>query len=142
MNVIASGRMIHNGTFNGSALAAGAAEATLGYLIGHAHEIYPRFETLGIRLAQGLASASSEVVVRQVGPIVMTAFNEPAEVRTIRDRANSDGARAARLSERLLYRGVHARPIWYLSTAHSEAEVDRAVSAVAEVLAESAAVRP
>jgi glutamate-1-semialdehyde 2,1-aminomutase len=141
MNLVASGRMIHNGTFNGNALAGAAAEATLGFLTERADEIYPRFETLGIRLAQGLAGTSPDVVVRQVGPIVMTAFNEPPEVRTIRDRANSDVERAARLSEGLLYRGVHARPIWYLSTAHSEAEVDRAIGAVADVLAESVAVR-
>lgn len=138
LSVISTGKMLHNGTFNGSALATAAAIATLKYLTDGASVIYPRLRWLGDRLAHGLAGASPSLTVRSEGPIAMTSFGEPACVRSVRDRRASDGPRLSTFLEALLHRGVHARPVWYISTVHTETDIDTAISAVRDVLTEPA----
>ncbi|OGN82107.1 MAG: hypothetical protein A2X23_08620 [Chloroflexi bacterium GWC2_73_18] len=137
MEVVASGRVAHLGTFNGNPLATAAAAATLRHLRDRAADVYPRLHDLGQRLARGLSAASPRLCVRQVGPIVNTAIGEPPEVRTVRDRAAADREAHERFIEALLGHGVHATPrgLWYLSTAHGETEVDQAVEAARAVLA-------
>jgi glutamate-1-semialdehyde 2,1-aminomutase len=93
------------------------------------------------RLANGLAAASPRLTVRQYGPIVHTAVGEPPDVRTIRDRAQGDSVAHGRFIEALLERGVHATPrgLWYISTAHGDAEIDATVAAAGEAAAEALA---
>jgi glutamate-1-semialdehyde 2,1-aminomutase len=103
--------------------------------------IYPELDRLGRRLADGLRMASPRLTVRQMGPIVHTAVGEPAEVRNVRDRASGDPAAHARFIEALLYQGVYATPrgLWYLSTAHTDDEVDATTEAAAAAAAEALA---
>jgi glutamate-1-semialdehyde 2,1-aminomutase len=59
-------------------------------------------------------------------------------VRTVRDRAGRDIDAYERFVEALLHRGVYTTPrgLWYLSTAHTEADVALAVDAARLILAE------
>ena len=117
MAPIADGRLVHNGTFNGNPIALSAAAATLRHLADSRDTIYPALEALGRRLGEGLAAASSRLTVRQVGSILFTSVDEPAVVRTVRDRTGGNPAAHARFVEALLQRGIHATPrgLWYLS---------------------------
>jgi glutamate-1-semialdehyde 2,1-aminomutase len=136
LRVITDGKLLHNGTFNGNALASAAAVATLTFLIDNADTLYSRLHRLGARLAAGLEGAAPNLTLRAVGPIVMTAFGEPAVVRTVRDRSGADATAAGRFLEALLRRHIHARQIWYISAAHTEEHVDQAVAAARAVLSE------
>jgi glutamate-1-semialdehyde 2,1-aminomutase len=138
MELIADGRVVHNGTFNGNGLAIAAGIAALGVLSAEPRVTYPRLRAMGSRLAAGLAAASPRLTVRQVGPIVQTAVDEPADVRDVRDRAVGDRDAHARFIEALLGHGVHASPrgLWYVSTAHGEADIDTAIEAAAAAASE------
>jgi glutamate-1-semialdehyde 2,1-aminomutase len=138
MAPIAMGRLAHNGTFNGNPLALSAGVAAIRYLAEGRSTIYPTLDRLGERLAHGLALSSPRLTVRQVGPIVHTAVDEPANVRTIRDRAVGNVSDHARFIEALLVRGIHTTPrgLWYVSTAHSDIDIDATVEAATEAARE------
>ncbi|MEO8229096.1 MAG: aspartate aminotransferase family protein [Chloroflexota bacterium] len=138
MAPIADGRLAHNGTFNGNPIAMAAGVASLRHLANGRKTIYPELDRLGARLARGLADASPRLTVRQAGPIVHTAVGEPSDLRTVRDRAQGDPLTHARFIEALLARGIHATPrgLWYVSTAHTDAEIDMAVAAALDAAAE------
>lgn len=133
MAPIANGRLVHNGTFNGNPIAMASGVASLRYLIDGRDQIYAELDRLGARLAAGLAAASPRLTVRQVGPIVHTAVDEPADVRTIRDRTG-DPAAHARFIEALLALGIHATPrgLWYVSTTHRDVDIDSTAAAAAD----------
>jgi glutamate-1-semialdehyde aminotransferase len=132
MAPIASGRLAHNGTFNGNRRQASGV-ASLRHLIDGGDQIYPELDRLGARLAAALAAASPRLTVRQCGPIVHTAVDEPADVRTIRDRTG-DPAAHARFIEALLALGIHATPrgLWYVSTTHRDVDIDATAGAAAD----------
>lgn len=138
MSPITNGRLAHNGTFNGNPVAMASGVATLRYLIEGQDRIYPELDRLGARLGAGLAAASARLTVRQFGPIVHTAVDEPEAVRTIRDRTG-DRAAHARFIEALLRRGIHATPrgLWYVSTAHRDVDIDETARAAAEAARET-----
>lgn len=138
MAPIADGKLAHNGTFNGNPIAMAAGCASLRHLSDGRTTIYPELERVATRLAAGLASVTPRLTVRQCGPIVHTAVDEPPHVRTIRDRTDGDPARHARFIEALLMHGIHATPrgLWYVSTAHTDAEIDTAIAAAGEAAAE------
>jgi glutamate-1-semialdehyde 2,1-aminomutase len=141
MDLVATGRVVHNGTFNGNGLAMAAGIAAVGALSADPATTYGRLHALGARLAAGLATASPRLTVRQLGPIVHTAVDEPALVRSVRDRASGDRAAHARFIEALLGLGVHATPrgLWYVSTTHGEDEVDLTIEAARSAAAETLA---
>ena len=138
MAPIADGRLAHNGTFNGNPIAMAGGCASLGHLADGRTTIYPELERVATRLAGGLAAASPRLTVRQCGPIVHTAVDEPTPIRTVRDRAAGDPPTHARFIEALLALGVHATPrgLWYVSTTHTDTEIDATVAAAAEAAAE------
>ncbi|HEV7810075.1 MAG TPA: aminotransferase class III-fold pyridoxal phosphate-dependent enzyme [Candidatus Limnocylindrales bacterium] len=134
MAPIADGQLAHNGTFNGNPIAMAAGCASVRHLADGRAAIYPELDRVARRLAGGLAAASPHLTVRQYGPIVHTAVHEPSTVRTIRDRAQGDPHTHARFIEALLSRGVHATPrgLWYVSTTHTDVEIDATVAAAAD----------
>ena len=138
MAPIADGRLAHNGTFNGNPIAMASGVATLSHLIEHRARLYPELDRLGERLAAALRAASPRLTVRQLGPIVHTAVDEPAGIRTVRDRTG-DPAAHGRFIEALLAHGVHATPrgLWYVSTAHGDAEIDATAEAAAAAAGET-----
>ncbi|MDP9481790.1 MAG: aminotransferase class III-fold pyridoxal phosphate-dependent enzyme [Chloroflexota bacterium] len=138
MAPIADGRLAHNGTFNGNPIAMAAGVASLRHLADGRATIYPELDRLATRLARGLGAASPRLTVRQAGPIVHTAVDEPSDVRTVRDRAQGDPFAHGRFIEALLARGIHATPrgLWYVSTAHGDADIDATAAAALDAAAE------
>ena len=121
MAPIADGKLAHNGTFNGNPIAMAAGCASLRHLSDGRATIYPELERVATRLATGLAAVTPRLTVRQCGPIVHTAVDEPPHVRTIRDRTEGDPPRHARFIEALLStRGARdaARPLVRLDDPH------------------------
>lgn len=129
--------VVHAGTYNGNPVVLAAAAATLEQL-GHA-DTYDRLEGLGARLAQGLGKAFTEhgmnVAINQIGPVVQCA-PDIAELTTFDEFLRADLSRYDSIVVELLRRGIFVLPggRWYVSTAHTDADIDSAIAAMNEAL--------
>ena len=138
-HILPAGKVFQAGTLSGNPLATAAGIATLKLLRDPA--VYARLETLSARLAAGLTEAAArtrlEHCVQRVGSM-LTLFFCPGPVTnwTTASRARTD--RYARFFWGLIERGVYLPcsqfEAWFVSAAHTEAEIDRTVAAAAEVL--------
>lgn len=140
MDDIAAGRVAHAGTFNAHPVAVAAAQATLAVLDEQREVIYAKLFALGRRLADGLgeaaATAGVPLLVDGPGPVVQTYVTTADAVRNYRDFAATDRAAMARLHGLLMERGVNTVPrgLWFLSAAHTEADIDETVALAADAL--------
>lgn len=134
------GPMYQDGTWAGHPLSMAAGLACLDAL--QEPGLYDRLEELGARLAQGLrdraARAGVPVQVNQMGGAVSLYFtDEPVEDFAGCER--SDTARFARFFRAMLDRGIHLAPspyeVWFVTAAHSAADVDQTLEAAGEAFA-------
>ncbi len=137
MDVIASGRLLHMGTFNGNPVCACAAATAVAELERRSDEIYPRLDALGAELAEifreEAAAAGLPIVVNQFGAAAH-AFVSDRQISTYADALASDPGAYRRFAGELLARGVHVTPkgLLYVSTAHEQSDLDRTREAVGE----------
>ncbi|HEY0410173.1 MAG TPA: glutamate-1-semialdehyde 2,1-aminomutase [Candidatus Dormibacteraeota bacterium] len=133
------GPVYQAGTLSGNPLAMAAGCAALDALRdGAAHA---RLEALGARLATGFSAAAeasgTPCAVNRVGSM-LTPFLGVAEVTDYATARGADPASFRRLHAAWLAAGVFWPPsqfeAGFLSTAHGEAEVDRAVEVFAAAL--------
>jgi glutamate-1-semialdehyde 2,1-aminomutase len=135
MQLIASGEVVHAGSLNGNPIALAGAKAALETLRGGAGEIYPRMRSLGERLASGIVGTLQGAGVPAVstgdGP-VFTIHLQGKRPTTYRDTLASDSRTWSDFVLALLDEGVLILPDgrWYISAAHSEADIDQALRAV------------
>ncbi|MBI4214143.1 MAG: glutamate-1-semialdehyde 2,1-aminomutase [Chloroflexi bacterium] len=137
--VAPEGPVYQAGTLSGNPVAMAAGIATLEELTKLG--AYDRLETLGARLASGLMRAAGAVQVplgvQRVGSMLTPFFCETS----VTDEASakrSDADRYARFFHGLLRRGVYPPPsqfeAWFVSLAHTEAEIDAVIAAAEEAL--------
>jgi glutamate-1-semialdehyde 2,1-aminomutase len=138
MQPIADGKVIHAGTMNSGSPTVAAALATLEVLEReHVHE---KLFNLGAQLMQGLQRAAQEtgqaMHVQGPGPMFNTNFTTLPPARNYRDTLASDRAKLGRFVQEMHERGVRliGRGLWYLSAAHTEADIDQAIAAARDVL--------
>jgi glutamate-1-semialdehyde 2,1-aminomutase len=141
MDMVATGKVMHMGTLNGNTLCTAAASATLDELSADDAAPLRRIERLGSRLAAGIRDAATRlgigIVVNSVGSVFETIFTGAAAVEdheTYRERSAETASAFAAL---LLEEGVYVRPscLWYLSTVHTDADVDATIEACSRALA-------
>lgn len=138
MRWIADGRVVHAGTMNAGNPCVAAAAATLAIL--ERDRVPDRLTVLGTRLAEGLRRVAREagapLRVAGPGPMVHCAFTSAESVRDLRDTFAFDRPRYLRFVHALQDRGIRLIPrgIWYVSAAHTEADIDHAVAVAGEVL--------
>jgi glutamate-1-semialdehyde 2,1-aminomutase len=141
MDDISTGRVAHAGTFNSHPVSVAAAQATLAVLDGQRDTVYPTLRDLGTRLAEGLRAAARAagvpMLVSAPGPILQTYLTDATQIRDYRDFAATDLAAMTRLHGLLMDRGVNIVPrgLWFLSTAHTTADIDTTVEIAADALA-------
>ena len=118
----------HAGTFNGNTVATAAVLASIDELASG--EVYEQVGKIGTALIQSVrdcAEASGLDLHVQGLPMAFHAsFAPPGPAMTrYRDLARSDPARYAGLADALIGHGVWVarRGIWYVSAAHTEADV-------------------
>lgn len=137
--------VFHGGTFNGSPVTMAAAQAALEELAADGGAVYRRLYALGDRLRAGLQARADQagvpVKAGGMGPVVFpyfTAAPEPYDWRSF--KTGCDHQAEGRFVWALLDRGVRVinRGLWYLSTAHTEQDVDRALAAAEGALADLA----
>jgi glutamate-1-semialdehyde 2,1-aminomutase len=136
MEVVADGRMRHVGTFNCAPPAAAAAVTALDLYRDGSPELYADLERVAGTLADGLAEAAADagvpLNVHQVGPLLQTFVLDPDQpVRSYADTALADAEAYALFAERMLERGVIVLPRgwWFISTEHSDADVEATLDA-------------
>lgn len=128
----------HAGTYNGNPLVLAAAVATMAEL--GEEGVYEDFERRGARLADGLrgALAAAGIIgaVNQVGPVVQFVFAVD-QLSNTADFFAADQARYDRLAVALLARGIYVMPggRLYLSTAHTDEQIDATIAAFVDALA-------
>jgi glutamate-1-semialdehyde 2,1-aminomutase len=139
MSVVADGRVRHVGTFNCSPPAAAGAMAAVSAYRAGAPKLYERIETMAARLAAGLreaaAAAGVPLLINQVGPLLQAFVMDPDdEVTSYADTARADTDAFAVFTAAMLDRGVMVLPRgwWFLSTEHSEADLELTVAASRE----------
>ncbi len=134
--------VVHAGTYNGNPVSLAAAHATLATLASTLP--YPQVNALAGQLAEGFREALRRTgrrgVAHSVGPVVQVAL-ELEELASFEDYLRADWAGYDRLLVELLRRGQFALPggRWYLSTAHTAADVHDSVVAFEAALRAGAA---
>jgi glutamate-1-semialdehyde 2,1-aminomutase len=139
-HILPAGKVFQAGTLSGNPLATAAGIATLKTL--RDTNPYPRLQQLSTRLATGLeAAARAAGVACTMGWFnsMMTLFFTAEPVTDWDTAARCDMQRYARWFWGLIERGVYMPcsqfEALFVSTAHTEADIDATVSAAREVLA-------
>ncbi len=141
--VAPAGPVYQAGTLSGNPLAMRAGIETLDIL--SAPGTYERLESLGARLADGLAAAAAQAgvpsTVNRVGSM-LTAFFTDGPVTDYASAVRSDTKRYATFFHGMLVRGVYLAPSQFeaafLSTVHDPALVDRTIAQAAAAMKEVA----
>jgi glutamate-1-semialdehyde 2,1-aminomutase len=130
------------GTYNGNPLATTAASATLDHLQRNRQELYPRLERLAASLAAGIARIAEDlgapIVVNRVGSAMVLMWGSPDPTTTYHEFMTSDVSAIGRFESALLRHGVliHGDGRLFLSTAHTQDDVDGTLEVMARALAE------
>ncbi|HET9178240.1 MAG TPA: glutamate-1-semialdehyde 2,1-aminomutase [Terriglobia bacterium] len=138
MDLVApSGPVYQAGTLSGNPLAVAAGTKTLELL--RRPGTYDRLEMLGKKLATGLEEQAGQtripITVNRMGSMMTTFFN-PGPVTDYSSAKKSDSAMFAGFFRELLERGVYFPPSQFeslfVSTAHTEDDIDFTVRSAAE----------
>jgi len=130
------GPVYQAGTLSGNPLAMAAGIATLGYLIEHEDEVYPRLERVTQAIAEGVGELAREAGVplrtNRVGSM-FTWFFTGEPVTDFQSAAGSDTEAFGRFHRRMMEAGVWLPPSQYeaafVSAAHGDAEVEMVLEA-------------
>jgi glutamate-1-semialdehyde 2,1-aminomutase len=129
----------HSGTYNANVLVVAASIACLDLLTANDGEAYRALHARGARLREGVAALGAELglplQVQGIGPMFHAAFAaEP--LRDYRSAAAMDTARYHRLTRALMERGIRVleRGLWYVSTAHTDADLDQTLTILGDEL--------
>lgn len=139
MELIEQGKVIHAGTMNSGNPTVAAALATIRVL--EREMPYDRMYRLGQQLMAGLREAALEtrqnLVVQGLGPMFVTYFGNDGELTDYRDTFQADKGKLNRFIAGLHDEGIRVigRGLWYISAAHTEADIADAIAAAARVLA-------
>lgn len=141
MGLIAEGRVIHAGTYNANPMVMAATKATLEELAANGAAVYDQLRTRGVELMEGIRerarSTGHPALVQGLGPMFNVAFTEAEEITDYRTHVQSiDVPKYARFTAMMLERGVRliGRGIWYVSAAHTEADIHTTLDAVEDTL--------
>ena len=142
--VAPAGPVYQAGTLSGNPLAMRAGLTTLRLL--KKLDPYPRLESLGRRMADGLLSTAREagipLTVNFCGSM-LTPFFTGGPVTDFATASRSDTNRYAAFFRKMLERGVYLPPAQYealfISTAHDESDLDRTVDAARQAFRELSA---
>ncbi len=137
MRLIAEGAVIHAGTMNAGNPSVAAALATLTVL--QREEVHSRLYAHGQRLMAGLRAAAEAAgrpaLIQGPGPMFHLGFTSRVSIRDYRDSLHYDKGLYARFVLAMQERGIRliGRGLWYISAAHTEAEIDHCINTASEV---------
>jgi glutamate-1-semialdehyde 2,1-aminomutase len=136
MDLLASGRVNHSGTFNGNALSVAGAFATLSKLRLRGPEFYLALHQRGLALMTELEGLGREagmpLMVRGPGPIFWVTLGEDPEALPILGGRPVEPAAYTRFRHYLLARGVRVSPAgrWFVNASHSDDDIEFTLAVV------------
>ena len=140
------GPVYQAGTLSGNPLSMTAGKWALARLSG---SLYRRLARLGARFAAGLRAAGQQAdVPLQVNALgsMLTPFFTDRKVTNYASATSADSAAYATFFRSMLAQGIYPPPsqfeAWFLSAAHTEQDIDRALRAAREALQAVRASRP
>ncbi|MDQ3811503.1 MAG: aspartate aminotransferase family protein [Chloroflexota bacterium] len=137
---LCGGPVLHGGSYNTHMASTSAAMAGLTELARDGGRLYREMEQRGNALMHGLRQvaerAGEQLLVQGLGMVFNTAFTSLPEVTDYRSYQRTDLARQKRFLRALQDHGVRptSRGTWFLSTAHTVADVDETVRATEAAL--------
>jgi glutamate-1-semialdehyde 2,1-aminomutase len=129
--------VLHYGTFNGHRLTMEVVAANLDLLM--AEGVYEKLHAIGDAAIAGLRAVfrrrGLKAVVQGFGPMFQIYFTERDAIRDYRDYcAHADTQRYSRFIHALINEGIYMTPSnglhWIISTAHTQTDVEKLLSAV------------
>jgi glutamate-1-semialdehyde 2,1-aminomutase len=146
LKLFGEGATVHAGTYNSNPLTMGGTVAALEMLAKDDGAELKKAHGAGRRLMQGLrdlaTSRGSELTVRGMPAVFQVSFipGDAAPVVDFRSSLQADFKKGKAFWQALHERGVRttARNFWFVSTAHTDADVDATLEIAAEALSEVA----
>ncbi|MBI4892307.1 MAG: aspartate aminotransferase family protein [Acidobacteria bacterium] len=141
LELMFGGGVSFGGTFNGNPVSLAAAAATLEILAADGGRALRETNERGRRLMEGMRAAAArrgvKMLVNGFGAAFALHFTNTTELKSYRDVCADDAERLRQCLFGLLERGVYALPDgrFYLSLAHTDADVEETLAAVDAVLA-------
>jgi glutamate-1-semialdehyde 2,1-aminomutase len=138
MDRISDRRVFHGGTYNSNPLCLAAVRAVIKVL--SAPGVYDEMSRLSHRLRDGIREIVEPAGGRVQGSttVFSVAFG-PGPFHDLREYWQADQSRIMEWKRELRERGVYtkqmARDIWYVSTEHTDDDIDRAIEVAAEATA-------
>ena len=138
MNVIEESKVIQAGTMNSSNATVAAALATIEIL--ETENPYERLFQYGKKLMEGLKEAASatgqNLLVQGAGPMFNTAFTDLKSIKDYRDTLSLDRTKLRKFISGMQDSKVRiiGRGLWYISAAHTEADIDEAIKKASKIL--------
>lgn len=138
MHLIENAQVIHAGTMNSSNATIAAALATIEVL--EQENPYDRMFALGNKLMQGLREAAARyhlpLLVQGPGPMFNTGFTGLEQVKDYRDAFTYDKTRLGKFIAGMHDRKIRiiGRGLWYISAAHTTADIEHAIATATEVM--------
>jgi glutamate-1-semialdehyde 2,1-aminomutase len=136
MSLIGSGAVNHSGTYNSNIIAVSAAVATVDALAKDGGAVYSRISAVGGALIEGMREvakrADSNLIVQGYPSVFNTAFGDRHSISTLEEYKRCDQAKQQRFLSALLEHDIRptSRGTWFISAAHTEAEVGKTLEAV------------
>lgn len=138
MEVVENGKALHAGTMNSGNGPVAAALATVSIL--EREQPHERMFAYGQKLMEGIRESAQKhnqnLLVTGPGPMFCTSFTTLETLRDYRDTLTFDGDKLRKFIVGLQAEGIRVigRGLWYISAAHTEEDITRAVNAVDRVL--------
>lgn len=135
MELFASGRVNHSGTYNANVPSMSAAVAALGVLSASGGAAYERMNARGSALMDGIAQAARQQGVDLQVSGLPTAFHTCFASHSIDDYASylrADQGRLSAFLRALLQCRIRptGRGTWFLSTEHTESDIETTLKGV------------
>jgi glutamate-1-semialdehyde 2,1-aminomutase len=140
MELMVSGGVTFGGTFNGNPVSLAAAKVALEELTLDGGKTLARVNALGKLLMSGLQEivhdAGIQAYVCGFGAAFSLHFSPKTEMFDYRDTLDDDPARLRAFVLAALDRGIYLLPDgrFYLSTAHTEADIEQTLSVFRAIL--------
>lgn len=131
-------RIIASGTFNANPIGAIAGMATLDQL--EKPGVYKRLYDMGDRITREITAMGRELSVPLLvggeGPVLQVLFTTDTDIVDYMSMFRADKKKAYRFGVEMIKRGCFVTPFEkiYLSTAHTDEDIDRLLEAAREVL--------
>jgi glutamate-1-semialdehyde 2,1-aminomutase len=140
MDRLGDGTVMHGGTYNGNAMAVTAAVAALDALSADDGAAQKKLRHQSDLLVEGLERISKDqggsLAVQGVGAVFNTAFDPPGPITDYRSYRSCNVAKQLAFNKALDAEGVRVtgRGTWFVSTAHTEADVELTLAAAEHAL--------